>query len=183
MERLTRSESSEHSEGAPTWLPDGKSIVFANIVCESPADSICRVHRVDLETRRTIDIPGSDGLRTARVSPDGRFLAAQRESTGQILLYSFGTGRWSELATRVSGDDLAWTRDSGSIFGYTRWAEEPVLLRISVRDHRVTRVTSLSGLIDSAGSSRYWMGLDDQDRPLLFHSFSAVEVYSAEINQ
>jgi len=57
--------------GAATWSPDGNSIVFGRW-----AGTEKGVFRLDLKTRQFSKLPGSDGLYSARISPDGHYVAA-----------------------------------------------------------------------------------------------------------
>jgi hypothetical protein len=48
---------------------------------------------------RILERLGSDGLRQARCSPDGRYLAAVTVDGKKLRLYEFETGNWSDLST------------------------------------------------------------------------------------
>ena len=58
------------SQGAPTWSPDGKWLIYGNVWCEQ--GRTCAIRKIDLSSGQVSTLPGSDGFETARWSPDGR---------------------------------------------------------------------------------------------------------------
>ncbi len=65
----------------PTWSSDGDSILFG----QPPTMHNTTVHNVlrifNLKSGRTSVVPGSEGLRSPRFSPDGRYISASSEAT------------------------------------------------------------------------------------------------------
>lgn len=179
--RATNRPATEPGEGDPTWLPDGRSIVFGDIDCQGRTP--CGIHQVDLASRAVRDIPGSAGLRTARVSPDGRSIAALRPEGGKVLLFNFQSAIWTTLSSGITGDDLAWTRDGAYLYAFRRHSENPALVRIRIADHRVETIANLNGIITPSDQYSFWLGLDDRDRPLFFHSFAAEQIFAADLKR
>src|SRR5258708_14240755 len=103
-EVLTESNT---NEADATWTPDGKSIVFGKIDKMSNA----AIYRLDLKTRRVSSIPGTDGLFSPRVSPDGRYISALTFGQTKLMLFDARTSRWSSLAE--------WDR-----VGYNKWSHD-----------------------------------------------------------
>lgn len=121
---------SADNQGAPTWTPDGRTLVYGRVLCHE--DNSCAIYRIDLATGGVDMIPGSDGLSTARVSPDGRYIAALRSNASQILLLDRRTGKWRKLADGVTGDDLAWSPDSHFVYASRPVGDTPAILRVSL---------------------------------------------------
>jgi Tol biopolymer transport system component/DNA-binding winged helix-turn-helix (wHTH) protein len=164
----------DHSQGAPTWTPDGGSIVFGDVDCIPPA--VCAIHEVDLRSRTLTTLPGSQGLRTARVSPDGRYVAALGQGHQGVFLFDFKTTKWTRLlAASISGDDLAWSKDGKYIYGFDEESSDPAVFRLRILDHRLEHIVPLAGL---APLHSPWVGLDSQDDPLLFHTRAAEEIFA-----
>src|SRR4029077_1786569 len=69
---LQEAGAGNDNQGAPSWSPDGKSLIYANVNCSGT--QACGVRRVDLSRGTTEAVPDSQGLRTARWSPDGRHI-------------------------------------------------------------------------------------------------------------
>ena len=57
-----------------TWSPDGDAVLFGQL----PAPDLAAVKNVlqtyNMQTRRVAEVPGSEGLRSPRWSPDGRYI-------------------------------------------------------------------------------------------------------------
>ena len=150
---------SDSGEADPTWFPDRHSMVFASQF-NMPH---MRIASIDLRLRRVTTIPGSEGLYSSRLSPDGRFIVAMNyPGQSKLMLFDMGTQKWSQLFDAAHAP-LGWPQWSGdSQFVYIRDAvdqHEPVLYRIHINDRKVERVATLdvpNGLIGYFGG---WMSM------------------------
>lgn len=125
------------SQGAPTWSPNGRYISYGGVNCE--ATHTCAIHRIDLTTRKVQTLPNSDGLFTARWSPDGRFIAALNLEQHKLMLFDVKLQAWHLLADGVNGTDLGWAFDSRDI--YIDVPGEARIARIRIADgHEETLV-------------------------------------------
>ncbi len=126
------------SQGAPSWSPDGHAFVFGDIEFAGPNSYF--LHRFDLDTGRLTNLPGSAGLRTARWSPDGRYIAAVRVARQELSLFDTRTEKWADVAPGVTGDSLSWSADSRYV--YFDSPEDPYLgvFRFDLVRHRVEPV-------------------------------------------
>lgn len=111
---LRKPASGVSDQGSPTWSPDGKELVFGDIEADQPDSHFIR--RVDLHSGKMTNVPGSAGLRTARWSPDGRFIAAIRYPRQELLLFDVATSKWKPVAAGVAGDTLNWSADSRFLY-------------------------------------------------------------------
>jgi Tol biopolymer transport system component len=166
----------EDSQGAPTWSPDGKALVYGNVWCEETQN--CWVRRVDLATKRVEIIPDSHGFRTARWSPDGKYIAALQRETHELKLFDVKIRRWSTITDGITGDDLNWSSDSQSIYAESPRDEKPVIERIQVKDGRRTTVVNLTSLQNIPNQLDRWFGLTPNNLPILLYRFTASEVYA-----
>lgn len=112
-ERREASEGNDN-QGAPTWSPDGKSLVYGKLKCQ--ATNECAIRRIDLSTGKAQTLPGSEGLFTARWSPDGRWIAALHLERHQAFLFDVQSRLWHKLADSIEGTDMSWSPDSKSIY-------------------------------------------------------------------
>jgi len=78
-----------NEEGAPTWSPESDQVAFGGMT--QPAERTTGrlvIHILNLKTHQVSDVPGSEGLWTARWSPDGRYIAALMEDSPLISRYN-----------------------------------------------------------------------------------------------
>jgi hypothetical protein len=164
------------NEGAPTWSPDGQSLMFANVNCE-PTHS-CAIHVVNLKTGAMEMLPESQGLRTARWSPNGRYVAALEREMHELKLFSFKTHSWRTLSDRATSDDVNWSRDSQNIFIYDIRPEDPGVIRVNVASRRAELVASLKDVFLLSGDAQRWFGLAPDDSPIIYREMESPELYS-----
>jgi hypothetical protein len=167
----------DDDQGAPTWSPDGKRLVYANVHGQSVA---CGVHFVELATRIVEALPASCGLRTARWSPDGKHIAALQPESHEVMLFDVVTRQWEKLAGSVNGDDINWTHDSRYVLVDSPQGEKPVIDRIRVADGRRSTVVNLASLQQMPGEVNTWFGLTPDDSPILLHLFTGSEIYALD---
>jgi eukaryotic-like serine/threonine-protein kinase len=110
----------QQAEEDPQWTADGNSILFG----ESPLGSLGNAHTaglriVDLKTHQTSIVPGSEGLWSPRISPDGRYVAALFADNQKLMLFDMTTHKMVELARGYSVGWPEWSRDSKNTFIFT----------------------------------------------------------------
>lgn len=168
----------EDNQGAPTWSPDGKSLVYASAGCQQ--EQPCGVYRIDLTTKKVEMVPGSSGFRTARWSPDGKHIAALEPKKQMLMLYDVATHGWRALADSVSGDDVNWSKDSQYIYVNSPLAVDPIIERVRASDGQREVVADLSSLRKMSGEMDMWFGLAPDESPILLHLLNPSEVYSLD---
>jgi len=167
---------SSDNQGAPTWSPDGKSLSYANVRCQEARD--CAVHRIDLSTGKVSTLPGSNGFRTARWSPDGRFIAALQPQRRELYLFDLATQRWRRLASGMNGDDLAWSRDSRYLYTDRPTGDRPEIVRVPLRGGRVQALVDLSSLSKLSGKFDSWFCLTPDGSLLLTRLLNSSDIYA-----
>jgi len=167
----------DDDQGAPTWSPDGKRLIYANVHGQSVA---CGVHFVELATRIVEALPGTCGFRTARWSPDGKHIAALQPESHEVMMFDVATQQWKKLASSVNGDDINWTHDSRYVLVDSPQGEKPVIDRIRVADGRRSTVVNLASLQQMPGEVNTWFGLTPDDSPILLHLFTGSEIYALD---
>jgi Protein kinase domain/WD40-like Beta Propeller Repeat len=144
----------------PGWEPDGQTLVFG-----PAAGGQAGISRWDLASGRTTLVPGSEALYSPRPSPDGRFLAAVRHDSGQLVALDAQTGQWSSL-TKDAATYPAWTRD-GQWLSFRRSGPGAGFYRTDPRSHREERVTTIDEAALAAGAEwGAWSGLTPDGLPL-----------------
>ena len=178
---LTQSNT---NEADATWTPDGKSIVFGKIDNISNA----AIYRLDLKTRRVSSIPGTDGLFSPRVSPDGRYISAltfgQTNLTlGQkkLMLFDTNTNRWSNL---VEGEQIGyneWSHDGEYVYMRENRGGAGELVRVRIKDRVLEHVLSFKDFPQLSDGFASWIGLTPDDAPLLMRDRSVQEIYALDL--
>jgi WD40 repeat protein len=165
-------------EGAPTWSPDGSQLAFGGMV-QPPERTAGRlvIHILNLKTGQLSDVPGSEGLWTARWSPDGRYIAALTQDSRNLMLFDFRTSRWVKLATMDTIPDLVWSRYEQALY----FNGEPTLtdcgiFRVKIPSNQLERLASLSGKTEWG-----WLGLAPDDSPLIACQVDTAEIYALTV--
>jgi Tol biopolymer transport system component len=167
---------SEDSQGAPTWSPDGNKLAYGNVDCYET--QTCWIRTLNLKTKEVSTLPGSRGFRTARWSPDGKYIAAFQAESHELMLFDLKKRRWRTLAESVTGDNMNWSHDSKYLFADSPQLEKPVIERFRVSDGKRVTAVSLTALQKIPGQTDFWFGLTPDDSPILFHRFTTSEVYA-----
>jgi Tol biopolymer transport system component len=177
--------ASDVSECDPGWSPDGNSLVFAECG-NSTGTSAVRV--LDLETRKTSTLPGSDGLFSPRWSPDGRFIAAvtmawDTKSPAKLLLFDFATKQWQELLRGHDANCAVWSRNGKYIYFSDPNGASVPFYQVRVADHKLQRMADVSLLPRGPAWTRFgiWTGLSPDGSPLMLRDASIYEIYALEL--
>jgi Tol biopolymer transport system component len=165
-------------EGAPTWSPDSAQIAFGGMT-QPPERTRGQlvIHILDLKTGQLSQVPGSEGLWTARWSPDGRYLAALTQDSRSLMLFDFRTKRWVKLATMAKIPDVVWSRHEEAIyFNGEPTGEGRAIFRVKIPGGRLERLASLTGRTEWD-----WLGLTPDDSPLIAHETVTREIYALTV--
>jgi Tol biopolymer transport system component len=105
----------DRNEADPDWSADGQSIVFGRLPNRMDSRQPKAIYLLNLQTSKVTEIPGSTGLFSPRLSPDGRYIAAIRLDQRALLLFDRAQERWTTLATHGVGDPV-WSHDGRSLY-------------------------------------------------------------------
>jgi Tol biopolymer transport system component len=172
---LLLAHSQEESD--PTWMPDGKSIVFGKF----EADGSSAIYNLDLKTRGLSIIPGSEGLYSPRVWRDGRYISALTLNNTKVMLFDAITKRWSSLA---EGEDVGfneWSHDGKYVYFRETRNGAGELVRVRIQDRVVEHVLNLKDFPQLSDIFASWIGLSPDDAPLLMRNRSVQEIYALEL--
>ena len=75
----------DDSQGAPTWSPDARALVYANAECYE-AES-CWIRQIDLASKKVGILPDSQGFRVASWAPNGKYIAALAPERHALMLF------------------------------------------------------------------------------------------------
>jgi Tol biopolymer transport system component len=172
----------ETAEEDPQWTADGKSIIFG----EAPLGSLGSAHTAglrvfDLKTHQTSIVPGSEGLWSPRISPDGRYVAALFADNQKLMLFDMTTHKTVELVRGYSVSWPEWSRNSQYIYFYRQQLDSPEgMFRVRIADRKVEEIESLKDVRRTGGIFGAWEGLSPDDSPLLLRDTATQEIYALD---
>lgn len=107
-------------EGVGTWWPDGESLLYDEPLYRHDISQMF-IHRLELRTGKTYKLPGTGGMWTARLSPDGRYIATLNATPAaephHLFILETGTGRRTLTITMpVQLHDPTWSRDGKYVY-------------------------------------------------------------------
>jgi Tol biopolymer transport system component len=170
------------NEADPDWSADGQSIVFGRLPDRMDGAQPKAIHLVNLQSRQVTEVPGSSGLFSPRLSPDGRYIAAIRLDQKAILLFDRAAQRWATLTTHGVGDPV-WSHD-GQFLHFQDFLEagKPVY-RIAVPAGKPEQVATIANLRPIAATDYRLIGLAPGDFPIVSAHTSTVNLYSVDLNE
>ncbi len=169
-----------HNETDPNWSPDQKSLVFGGEPwLEGGAPGSAVLHILDLKTRQVSMFPGSEGLYSPHWSPDGRHILAMSKDFPGLTLFDFVAQKWERLAT-IPAAYPNWSRDGSYVYFSNPYIAEPAVYRISMSSRKLKLVTSLSRRLMGWGIAGKWMGLAEDDSPLVLRDTGNEEIYALD---
>ncbi|MGC1416178.1 MAG: winged helix-turn-helix domain-containing protein [Candidatus Acidiferrum sp.] len=178
VSELLDTRSGQVAEADPTWMPDGRSIVFAN---SGGVASDYSISRMDLKTRQITPIPGSVGLFSPRLSPDGRYLSALNSGQTKLILFDFAASQWSTLALGEGVADNEWSHDEKYVYFRHNNSGAAEISRVRISDRSIESVLSLKDFPQITDMFAAWFGLTPDDTPLLMRDRSIQELYSLDL--
>ena len=168
----------ERNEGEPSWSPNGNSLAFGPLFWLEP-DTKPTVRVLDLRTGQVTTVSGSEGLFSARCSPDGRHIAAlTADPASTLVLLDLETHKRVELWHRAAYPN--WSRDGHYIYFDDPYSDEPALYRVRITDGKVEKITTLDPSVLSWAIVGKWTGLAPDDSPLVLRDTSVEEIYAVD---
>jgi len=165
----------------PTWMPDGKSIVFSR--ASAAGEGKPAIYRADLSNGSLVLIPDSNGLYSPRLSPDGRFIAAISADAKRLMLFDQSTSSWSKL---MEGEELAyneWSHDGKDVHMRESEGGFARIVRVRIKDRNLEDVLSLKNFPQLADIFANWFGLTPDGRVLLMRDSSVQEIYALTLEK
>jgi Tol biopolymer transport system component len=166
-----------------TWSPDGNSIIF-NTLPQTGEERANAVFKLDLKTGKQTKLPGSEGLYSARWSPDGRYVVATPPDNKKMVLYDFASQKWTELTSLPQQTWEEWSHDSQYVYFWGTSAKgEPAIYRVRVSTRKVEEIVRLKGFREAPGLFGGWVGLSPDDSPLIVKDTGTQDVVSMDFHE
>jgi Tol biopolymer transport system component/DNA-binding winged helix-turn-helix (wHTH) protein len=143
---LIPQQPSHWEQGALSWAPSGKSLIYPDHSGTSPDSSIFLLDLQTFNTRSITTPPaGWEGDLNPAYSPDGRWIAFTRASetaVRDIFFMSTATGELHELTRdHMNIDSLTWTADSSFIIFSSNRGGKYGLWKIGLKDKTPERLS------------------------------------------
>jgi Tol biopolymer transport system component/DNA-binding winged helix-turn-helix (wHTH) protein len=171
----------DRNEADPDWSADGQSIIFGRLPDRMDSRQPKTIYLLNLQTRKVTEIPGSTGLFSPRLSPDGRYIAAIRLDQKALMLFDRAQERWTILTTHGVGDP-AWSHDGRSLYFQDFLEKGKPIYRIDVPSGQPKPVATIDNLLPIAATDYRLIGLAPGDLPVVSVHTSTVNLYSVDLN-
>jgi Tol biopolymer transport system component len=159
-----------------SWFPDGIRVAVG---VDAPRGD-AHISILDRTTGDLTVVPGSQGMYSPVVSPDGRHLLAMRMEPISLVIYDLQTQRWDELA-RITGGFPRWSHNGKDVY-FLRFPDNPAVVRIRLSDHQLQPVADLRD-VPLTGLFGSWLGLDPSDAPLVFRNAGMEDIYALDLEE
>jgi Tol biopolymer transport system component/DNA-binding winged helix-turn-helix (wHTH) protein len=180
--KLTPALDEDRNEADPAWSPDGQSIVFGRLPDRMDNGKDKAIYQLDLGTRKVTQIPGSDGLFSPRLSPDGRYIAAMPLDQHALMLFDRSTQRWTKLSEHGAGDPT-WSHDSKWVYFQDFLEPGKPIYRIAVPAGKPEPVATIDNLRPIAATDYRLIGLAPGDLPFITATTPSVNLYELDLNE
>jgi Tol biopolymer transport system component len=164
------------------WSNHGDKIIFGRVT-QHNSEGLSIV-AYDLKTHELSTIPGSEGLFSPRVSPDGRYIAAISGDLTKLKLYDAQAKKWSEWQTLDSGavNYPVWSLDSKSIYFDDLVSGEGAYCRAKVGENNYEQIFLQKGIERYLGPFGPWSGRAPDGSVLFVQEASTREVYELQVD-
>lgn len=174
--------SEDRNEADPDWSADGQSMVFGRLPDRMDNGQPKAIYLLNLQTRKATEIPGSTGLFSPRLSPDGRYMAAIRLDQKALMLFDRTEQRWTTVAIHGVGDPT-WSHDSRYLYFQDFLEAGKPIYRIAIPSGKPEQVASIANLRPIAATDYRLIGLAPGDLPIVSARTSPVNLYSVDLNE
>jgi Tol biopolymer transport system component/DNA-binding winged helix-turn-helix (wHTH) protein len=165
----------------PTWAPDGSTIAYGQTRVEGGKQTVS-IQLLDLASRRSTTLAGTDGICCPRWSPDGRYLLASHADYDDLLLYEFAIRKWTVIAKGLGPIGyMEWTDGGRSILFDTLRVPEPAFYRLRLSDLHWDTIVRIGDVRRYYGPFGPWAGIAPDSSPLLVRDVSNEEIYSLDL--
>ena len=137
---------------------------------------------LNLKSRSAAKVPGSDSLKYPRWSPDGKYLAALSESDEKVMLFSFRTRRWNEIAHGNLLSALTWSPDAEYLYFEDILAPSEPIYRIRPAEAQTERVTDFETVLGAGAIRCQFAGFAPDGSVMAIVNRGNNDIYALELD-
>lgn len=176
-------DEEDRNEADPNWSADGKTLVFGRLPDRMDSETKPKaIYLLDIASRKVTEVPGSTGLFSPRLSPDGRYIAAIRLDQRALLLFDRAAQRWATISSHGAGDPI-WSHDGRSVYFQDFLEAGKPIYRIGIPDGRLEQIATINNLRPILASDYRLLSLAPGDLPVVSARTSTVNLYSVDLNE
>jgi dipeptidyl aminopeptidase/acylaminoacyl peptidase len=176
-------DEADRNEADPNWSADGKTLVFGRLPDRMDSETQPKaIYLLDIASRKVTEVPGSTGLFSPRLSPDGRHIVAIRLDQRALLLFDRETQRWTTISSHGAGDPI-WSHDGRSVYFQDFLEAGKPIYRIAIPDGRLEQIATINNLRPILASDYRLLSLAPGDLPVVSARTSTVNLYSVDLNE
>ncbi|HEU5458094.1 MAG TPA: CadC family transcriptional regulator, partial [Terracidiphilus sp.] len=179
--KMTPILNEDRNEADPSWTPDGQSIVFGRLPERMDSGNPKAIYILNLATHQVAQVPGSVGLFSPRLSPDGRYIAAMPLDQHSLRLFDRSTARWTLLTTHSVGDPT-WSHDGHFLYFQDFIEIDKPIYRIPVPSGNAERLATIQNLRPFVTTDYRLIGLAPGDLPVVTARTPVVNLYQVDLN-
>jgi len=120
----------------PSWAPDSAGLLVARGNSMDAHNARNGIYQIDLASHSATKVPGSDGLRNPRWSPDKGHMAAVTRDEQRVMLLDAGSGEWRAVGEGHLMSEPQWSRDGRWLYFQDLLAEGQPIYRLGLSDGR-----------------------------------------------
>lgn len=167
----------------PDWGPDGRTLVVErDAPVAQTKDAKSTLEFIDLKSRQLKGIPGSENLRLARWSPDGRFLAGVGGEGGDLEIYDIAANRWNIVAHGHLFAMPAWSAGSEHVYYQDVLSGGEPLFRLNVGSGKIERVADFQNVLDSGVYRSIFDAIAPDGSPIVVFQRGSGDIYGAVVS-